>query len=89
MISKVKYLVGDGKIISGATEPFSKEVCIFLDKFSKELNKFKDIRKIWFSKLYLFGAEKKYYKYEKKILVLQKLNWIRTRLSYYSSKYSY
>ena len=46
MISKVKYLVGDGKIISGATEPFSKEVCIFLDKFSKELNKFKDIRKI-------------------------------------------
>ena len=59
MISKVKYLVGDGKIISGATEPFSKEVCIFLDKFSKELNKFKDIRKFLISKLYLFGAEKK------------------------------
>ncbi len=69
MISKVKYLVGDGKIISDATEPFSKEVCIFLDKFSKELNKFKDIRKFpdlktlsfWCREKNIINMKKKYY----------------------------
>ena len=59
------------KIISGATEPFSKEVCIFLDKFSKELNKFKDIRKFPDLKTLSFWCREKYYKYEKNI-ILQK-----------------
>lgn len=44
MTGKINYLVGNAKFSFDPYEPFSKEVCIFLDIFSKELNLIKDIK---------------------------------------------
>ena len=44
MISNIRYLVGGKKFSSDSLEPFSKQVCNFLGKFSNELNKTKNIK---------------------------------------------
>ena len=38
MTGKVNYLVGDSKFSLDPYEPFCKQVCDFLDLFSKELS---------------------------------------------------
>jgi hypothetical protein len=66
MISNIKYLVGDKKFSSDPLEPFSKQVCNFLSKFSNELNKTKNIRNLPDIKALAFWCR------EKNILNLKK-----------------
>ncbi len=74
-MNDLKFLVGKKLYLNQTLEPFDDSVCNFLDEFSKDLNKFKDLRNFPDLKALSFWCRKK------NILRMKKnLNFEKNRL---------
>ena len=74
-MNDLKFLVGKKLYLNQTLEPFDDSVCNFLDEFSKDLNKFKDLRNFPDLKALSFWCRKK------NILKIKKnLNFEKNRL---------
>ena len=58
-MTDIKFLVGKKLILDQILEPFDNLVCDFLDQFSKDLNKFNDLKNFTDLKALSFWCRKK------------------------------